>query len=178
MYQRSRQMLVFLVVTFLAVQVTCGVLSAIASRGTSSGKLWFYASWAHQVYDMSIRGRYPLWCSHVQWGLSGRCPIAALGIRHCMGDPHIVSCSLDCCKTLSRIARTTNKMDCRGFFQGAIKNSSVLLCKVRCSLTVSPMWLSNVSRSTSTLVLLLFLPWSSSICPQRSWCANLWLISD
>ena len=48
-----------------------------------------------------------------------------------MGDPRVVSCSLDCCKTLSRIARTINEMDRQGFFYSASKGSCVLLRKVR-----------------------------------------------
>jgi hypothetical protein len=39
MYQQSRKMLVFLIVIFLAIQITCVVITAIQVRYTSAGKL-------------------------------------------------------------------------------------------------------------------------------------------
>jgi len=39
MYQRSRKMLVFLSVTFLVIQISCGVIAAIVDRLTFVGEL-------------------------------------------------------------------------------------------------------------------------------------------
>jgi hypothetical protein len=39
MYQRSRKMLVFLFVIFLAIQITCGVMAAILARLMFLGEL-------------------------------------------------------------------------------------------------------------------------------------------
>ena len=135
MYQRSRQMLIFLVVTFLAIQIICGVLGIIEGIGyISGGKLWLYSQhWAHQAYDMNIRGVCHLRRSCVQLRC-GRWSISChdyLDIWHCLGDPCTVSCSLDCCKTLPWIARIISKLDCRRLFHGISEDSCVLLRKVR-----------------------------------------------
>jgi hypothetical protein len=39
MYQQSRKMLLFLVATFLAIQIACGVIVTIMSINISGGKL-------------------------------------------------------------------------------------------------------------------------------------------
>jgi predicted RND superfamily exporter protein len=43
MYQRSRMILIFLVVIFLAVNIACGVIAAIALKHTMAGKLYLLA---------------------------------------------------------------------------------------------------------------------------------------
>jgi hypothetical protein len=43
MYERSRIMLIFLVVIFLAVNITCGVITAIALPHNVMGKLCLLA---------------------------------------------------------------------------------------------------------------------------------------
>ena len=40
MYQRSRRMLIFLVIIFLAVNIACGVIAAIALKDAVLGKLY------------------------------------------------------------------------------------------------------------------------------------------
>jgi hypothetical protein len=40
MYQGSRAMLMFLVIIFLAVNIACGVIAAIALNGSVAGKLY------------------------------------------------------------------------------------------------------------------------------------------
>jgi hypothetical protein len=40
MYQRSRSMLIFLVIVFLAVNITCEVISATVLKSVVSGKLY------------------------------------------------------------------------------------------------------------------------------------------
>jgi hypothetical protein len=40
MYQRSRNMLIFLVTVFLAVNITSGVITAIVLKGIVAGKLY------------------------------------------------------------------------------------------------------------------------------------------
>jgi hypothetical protein len=42
MYQQSRQMLVFLSGTFLAIQIACVVIAAIESTAISGGKLQLF----------------------------------------------------------------------------------------------------------------------------------------
>jgi hypothetical protein len=66
MYQRSRQALIFLVVTFLPIQVTCGVIGALLNIGWSSGgkpPLHTQTS-AHQAYD-TISEEYALSGAHM-----------------------------------------------------------------------------------------------------------------
>jgi hypothetical protein len=40
MYQRSRSMLIFLVIVFLAVNISCEVISATVLKGVVPGKLY------------------------------------------------------------------------------------------------------------------------------------------
>jgi hypothetical protein len=84
----------------------------------------------------------------------------------------IVSCSLDCCKTLPRTAAAIIRMDCRGLLHDINKDSCVLLRKVY-------LWLERdfLSSLRFTLVILSCLPFSWSVCLQCSMYANLWLIS-
>jgi hypothetical protein len=42
MYERSRKMLIFLVVIFLAFQIALGVITAMLNRSASGGKLQSY----------------------------------------------------------------------------------------------------------------------------------------
>jgi hypothetical protein len=48
MYQRSRIMLIFLVIVFLAVNIACGVIASIALRNTVGGKLYLL-TWIRQL---------------------------------------------------------------------------------------------------------------------------------
>jgi len=41
MYERSRLMLIFLVIAFLAVNIACGVITAIGLKNVVGGKLCF-----------------------------------------------------------------------------------------------------------------------------------------
>ena len=123
---------------------------------------------------MNVRGVCLFWCSFVWLWISGRCnavDLVGLGIDYCMGDSRTVSCGPCCCKTFPRIARTINKMDSQGYFYGASKNSHFLLRKVRLWFQFDCLWCST---STSNLVLLLFLPFSSPNSRRRSRYANLW----
>jgi hypothetical protein len=40
MYQGSRMMLIFLVIILLAINTACGVIAAIALKGSAAGKLY------------------------------------------------------------------------------------------------------------------------------------------
>jgi predicted RND superfamily exporter protein len=42
MYQRSKKMLIFLIVTFLAVATTSSVMDGVGSRPFTCGKLYFW----------------------------------------------------------------------------------------------------------------------------------------
>src|SRR5882757_8231233 len=97
MYQRSRRMLIFLVVIFLAVQITsASVIITILSTGyISGGKLRLCAqNFSASAYNMNIRGVCPLGRSFMQLWRSGRCRSPEpdnLGIGHCRGDHRTVS---------------------------------------------------------------------------------------
>jgi hypothetical protein len=67
-----------------------------------------------------------------QWGYLTSGPDSDdLYIGYCMGGPRAVPRSLDCHKTLPRIATTRiKKMGSLGLFCNVDKDSCVLLCKV------------------------------------------------
>jgi hypothetical protein len=92
------------------------------------------------IWHLNIRGVCPFRCSCVRLWIFGRynIPIRVdLDIGHCLGDPRTVSCNVDCCKTLSRIARILKTMGRWGLFHGISKEPRVLLRKVRsCDLNV------------------------------------------
>jgi len=116
------------------------------------------------IWHLNIRGVCPFRCSYVRLWIFGRynIPIRVdLDIGHCLGDPRTVSCNVDCCKTLSRIARILKTMGRWGLFHGISKEPRVLLCKVRsCDLNVV-IFLAQVHTSfiaVSTLELINFSP--------------------
>jgi hypothetical protein len=103
MYQRSRKVLVFLCVIFLAFQIACMVILAIEIKGSSGSELHRFQTCVPLTYQTHISRVCLVRCSSVQYqrGLARRTFVKDdLGIGDCMGDPRIVSCSLDCCKTL------------------------------------------------------------------------------
>jgi hypothetical protein len=134
MNQQSRKMLIFLVVVFLGVQITCGVITAFTdSRGTG-GKLWSYMTEVHQAHHATnTRGVDPFRKLSVRLRVRLQtCDIHYLDSWHCMGGPRTVHCSLDYRKTLPWTAatRTIDRVDDRRLFRGFNKDPHVLLCRV------------------------------------------------
>ncbi|OJA16509.1 hypothetical protein AZE42_10052 [Rhizopogon vesiculosus] len=67
MYQRSRKILVFLVVIFLAIQIACVVLSGIHVRYTSAGELQLWIqNLSGSDSSGEFRGGYHLRHAYVQ----------------------------------------------------------------------------------------------------------------
>jgi hypothetical protein len=104
MYQRSKIMLVFLCVIFLAIQIACVIILAIQDRESSAGELHHrFQSYVYQAYQTHTSGVCLVRRSYVQLPGLGHRPAFGtdnLDIGYCMGDPRIVSCSLDWYKTL------------------------------------------------------------------------------
>lgn len=71
--------------------------------------------------------------------------------HHCMGGPHIVSCSLDRCKTLPGTA--IHRFGRRGLFHGVDQNPHALLCSVSSSFLMC----LSLPPTMHALALLLFL---------------------
>ena len=55
MYQQSRKMLIFLVVIFLAITISCGVMSAVGSKYMSVGELNY--GWVHWVFQAHVTNK-------------------------------------------------------------------------------------------------------------------------
>jgi hypothetical protein len=60
MYQGSRKIFIFLVVTFLVINIICGVMLAIGFEHIVGGKLYCDGS-KNQTHYMIFRGTPPLW---------------------------------------------------------------------------------------------------------------------
>jgi len=134
MYQRSRKMLIFLLLFFLAFQIAACVMAGIHGMGVSYGKLRLQISdLCASGYRTNIRGVHLLWRLSVWWQLFGKRRIydgGGLDIGPRMGDPHTVFSSLDCCKTLPWAATIIKWMDSCRLFHGIDRKSRVLLRKV------------------------------------------------
>jgi hypothetical protein len=89
-----------------------------------------------------------------------------------MGDPCIVSGSMDCCKAFPWTATTIDRMGSQGLFHSINWDSCVLLRKVS-----SQFKCGYLSHSSSALALSLFPAFSSPPSLQKSRYANLWLTS-
>src|ERR1700709_858944 len=100
MYQQSRKMYIFLVVTFMAICTANGVIAVIVDRYRSGGKLRLkhIGIWLMQ---RDVRGVCPLWRPSVNLQLSNISDRNTMDIRRRMGDLCAVPSSLDCRKTLS-----------------------------------------------------------------------------
>ncbi|KAG2365610.1 hypothetical protein BDR07DRAFT_623855 [Suillus spraguei] len=83
MYQRSRKILIFLIVTFLAINIFDGVTAIMSTMQTSSEEL-------------ILSGAY-LYLTSVAKDIS--LPYSIAWILYSVGGPHIMSHSLDCGKT-------------------------------------------------------------------------------
>jgi hypothetical protein len=103
MYQRSRKMLVFIVVTFLAVTIACGIIAAVGSSYLTWGRLLLLMKdESYQAYLTNARGARARW--QPPMFSQGRGPSSdnhSLGNRYYVGDPRALSCGLDRCKTPS-----------------------------------------------------------------------------
>ena len=68
MYQQSRKLLIFLVVLFLAVQITCIVIAVVDDTGThlllGMLQLWI-KDWSAPADETNTRGVHPLWHTSV-----------------------------------------------------------------------------------------------------------------
>ncbi|OAX34101.1 hypothetical protein K503DRAFT_470694 [Rhizopogon vinicolor AM-OR11-026] len=84
MYQQSRKMLLFLIATFLAIQIACGVLVTIASRNISGEE--YILSGTHQCY-YSSKGDAPFlaemtWVFGTAWAVLALCLAVWIPIKH------------------------------------------------------------------------------------------------
>lgn len=85
MYQRSRKMLVFLVVIFLPINIYDGVMTALAARFVSGEELVL-----SDTYQCSLNYK----------GDGVLCVYHHLDTQYCVGSSYTVSRNPDCCKTL------------------------------------------------------------------------------
>jgi hypothetical protein len=134
MYQGSKKMLIFLAVVFLAINIVCGVMLAMGFEHIVGGKLYYDGSNNH-AHCMIFRRAPPLWHLWVRIQLREWRPTAdhnGLDSQHGMGGPCIVSCNLDCYKTLPRTARAINSVYRRGLFHRVNQNSCAVFCNVSC----------------------------------------------
>lgn len=132
MYQGSKKMLIFLAVIFLAINIVCGVMLAMGFEHIVGGKLYYDGSNNH-AHCVIFRRTPPLWHLWVHIQLRAWRPTAdhnGLDSQHGMGDPCIVSCYLDCYKTLPRTARAIDSMYRRGLFHRVNQNSCAVFCNV------------------------------------------------
>jgi hypothetical protein len=90
---------IFLVVTFMAIRTTDGIIAVIVDRYRSGGKLRLkhIDIW---LIQRDVRGVCPLWRPSVYVQLSDISDRNTMDIRRRMGDLCAVPCSLDCRKTL------------------------------------------------------------------------------
>jgi hypothetical protein len=111
MYQGSRNILIFFIVTFLAGTIFNGVIAIMTTMYTSGGTL--DCGWQKICISLMItRGTHSLrHLSMLNWlgRLCERDPTSGfhcLDSLHCVGGPCTMSRSLDCCKTLPWTATT------------------------------------------------------------------------
>jgi hypothetical protein len=90
-------------------------------------------------------------------------------IYRCMGEPRLVSYSLDCYKTLPWTATIADRIDCWTPFHDVNTGSHGLFSGVS-----SVIWMlsSCFTEVPHVLDLLLWLPWDLSYCRQILWCVN------
>jgi hypothetical protein len=104
MYQRSRKVLIFLVVIFLAITIANAVIIAIMTMQITGGKLWLCMTCLEASGSLkNTRGICSLRHLSVPIWLRERFPISGfrdLDTWYCMGCPYTVSHGLDCCKAL------------------------------------------------------------------------------
>jgi hypothetical protein len=133
MYQRSRKILIPLIVTFLAINIFDVVVAIMTTMHTSGGR--FNCGWQNCTWSslMNTRGIHSLRHLYVLDWLCGRyrnSEFHHLDALHCVGGPHTVSSSLDCGKTPPWTATTFARRDCGRLFHGVDQDSYVLLCEV------------------------------------------------
>jgi len=134
MYQRSRGMLIFPIVTCLALVVACGVIIVLYNSSFSGGEFWSMMNdFSTQAHGGTIRGPCAVWhlwlhCHEIRLVLEpgGR----SLDHRNCIGSPCTVPCSMDCCKTPSWTATKTDRTGRWELFNSFNKIPHVLLCRV------------------------------------------------
>ncbi|KAG2341767.1 hypothetical protein BDR05DRAFT_426230 [Suillus weaverae] len=102
MYQRSRKILIFLIVTFLADTIFNVVASVMSTRHTTGGTVNYRRKKCARSSLMNTRGTHSvrhLCVLNQLWGYhtSG---FRYLDTRYCVGGLRAVSRSLDCCQTL------------------------------------------------------------------------------
>jgi hypothetical protein len=66
MYQGSRTMLIFLVIIFLAINIACAVLTAIALKYVGLGKFYLLSDLQNTAHWTNTRGADTLWHPYVQ----------------------------------------------------------------------------------------------------------------
>jgi hypothetical protein len=134
MYQRSRRVLVFLCVIFLAFEIASIVIIVIQMESWSGSELHHRFQTCVPLTHQTHISRVCLFrCSSVQYqrGLGQHAFVKDdVGIGYCMGDPRIVSCCLDRYKTLPWTPTSIDRMGGRGLFHHINWNSCVLLRKV------------------------------------------------
>jgi len=135
MYQRSRKVLIFLVVIFLAITIINVVIAAIITTQITGGKLWLCMKClgASGSFE-NTRGIRSLRHLSVHTWPRGRFPISDvhdLDTWYCMGGPCTVSRGLDFCQAFPWTTTALNKWDYWGLFHGVDENSRELLCEVR-----------------------------------------------
>jgi hypothetical protein len=130
MYQRSRKILMFLIVTF-PINVFEVALAVITTMHASGGTL--NCGWKQMCMSslMNTRGTHSLrHLSVLVWPWGTTSGFHFLGVYHCVGGPYTVSRSLGCGKTLPWNATTFGRADYWGLFHGVNQNSHTLLCEV------------------------------------------------
>ena len=103
MYQRSRKILIFLILVSSAVTIACGGIIIKSSTLSSSGKLKLQMKdWPQQTHAVNLNARR----NHYLWQISMRfhkklaIPASPdLGGQHGMGGYCTLSCSRDCSQT-------------------------------------------------------------------------------
>jgi hypothetical protein len=135
MYQRSRKILIFLIVTFLPFDIFNVVtLGAIMITTNASGGM-LNCGWQKRTWDslMNTRGTHTLRHVSMLGWLRGRYSTSGfhcLDTHHCVGGPHTISRSLDCCQTFPWTPTKFDRRDNTQLFHGVDRNSYALLCEV------------------------------------------------
>jgi hypothetical protein len=101
MYQQSRKMLIFLVVTFVVIIIPCVVTIAIRSSSFSRGKLsLMMEGFSTQAHVTTIRRTRAVRHLLLHWQrVQPTSDDRNLDLNNCVGSHHTVSYSMDCCKT-------------------------------------------------------------------------------
>ena len=158
MYQRSRKILIFLVVTFLAVTITTVVIVAIQSSHLIWGKLqsneYIIASSSHKT---NARWSDLIWCLSLLYcqRRQFQCDCRGLDTQYGMGSPRTLPRNMDYCNTLHWTAPVADRMENRGLLHGANKDPCALLCSVSLQFHCMILFRSN-SKHTSFVVVSFF----------------------